>query len=116
MMSSFHVGPKCLKKFKKLMLHRIKWSPDKRGDDEGDSDSEAQKEKQNSCNVVWEVRILCWHGYHSGGIMLTSCSSLPLVSNLQVIRMEVHKHVPTRTQNHLFSVGGRASVQGQCCY
>ena len=26
------VGPKCLKKFKRLMLHRINWNPDKRGD------------------------------------------------------------------------------------
>lgn len=67
--------------------------------DEGDSDSEAQKEKQNSCNVVWEVRMLCWHGYHSGEIVLTSCSSLPLVPTLQVIRIEVHKHVPTHPKS-----------------
>lgn len=26
------IGPKCLKKFKRLMLHRINWNPDKRGD------------------------------------------------------------------------------------
>lgn len=51
-------GPKCLKKFKRLMMQRIKWNPEKkkrRGDDDSDSDSEAPRQKKrNSCSVVWE--------------------------------------------------------------
>ena len=38
-----------------------------------DSDSEAQEERQNLCNVAWEVRLLCCLGYHR-----LSCSNLPL--------------------------------------
>lgn len=49
-------GPKGLKKFKKLMMSRIKWNPEKKGDDD-DSDSEnesTRKQKQNKCTIVWE--------------------------------------------------------------
>ncbi|XP_066577127.1 U4/U6 small nuclear ribonucleoprotein Prp3 isoform X2 [Amia ocellicauda] len=48
-------GPKAQKKFKRLMLHRIKWdeqSNSKREDPEG-SDEEGVK-KKNKCALVWE--------------------------------------------------------------
>lgn len=48
-------GPKAQKKFKRLMLHRIKWDEQrnsKRGDPDG-SDDEAAK-KTNKCCLVWE--------------------------------------------------------------
>ncbi|XP_028910955.1 U4/U6 small nuclear ribonucleoprotein Prp3 isoform X1 [Ornithorhynchus anatinus] len=49
-------GPKAQKKFKRLMLHRIKWdeqTPNTKGDDEDESDEEAVK-KTNRCALVWE--------------------------------------------------------------
>lgn len=45
-------GPKAQKKYKKLMLHRIKWNPENIGDDD-ESDSE-KNSNANSCTVVWE--------------------------------------------------------------
>nr|XP_015224288.1 PREDICTED: U4/U6 small nuclear ribonucleoprotein Prp3 [Lepisosteus oculatus] len=48
-------GPKAQKKFKRLMLHRIKWDEQtnsKRDDAEG-SDEEGLK-KKNKCSLVWE--------------------------------------------------------------
>lgn len=70
------LGLKALKKFKRLMLHRIQWNPRKRGEGEmsdmsllilllhiesGDSDNEAsssKKKKKNTCTLVWEVSIM----------------------------------------------------------
>ena len=49
-------GAKGLKKYKRLMLHRIKWSDD---EDEMDSDDEDAK-PPNKCVLVWEV---CWPAY-----------------------------------------------------
>ncbi|XP_038624857.1 U4/U6 small nuclear ribonucleoprotein Prp3 isoform X1 [Tachyglossus aculeatus] len=49
-------GPKAQKKFKRLMLHRIKWdeqTPNTKGDDEDESDEESVK-KTNKCALVWE--------------------------------------------------------------
>lgn len=48
-------GPKSQKKFKRLMLHRIKWdeqTSDSKGNDDG-SDEECVK-KMNKCALVWE--------------------------------------------------------------
>eukprot|EP00731_Ephydatia_muelleri_P017807 Em0010g905a len=45
-------GPKALRKFKRLMLNRIKWNPDNKKED-SDSETERQK-KRNCCDVVWE--------------------------------------------------------------
>ncbi|KAB0395386.1 hypothetical protein E2I00_010472 [Balaenoptera physalus] len=50
-------GPKAQKKFKRLMLHRIKWdeqTSNTKGDDDEESDEEAVK-KTNKCVLVWEV-------------------------------------------------------------
>ncbi|XP_069796628.1 U4/U6 small nuclear ribonucleoprotein Prp3 [Narcine bancroftii] len=49
-------GPKAQKKFKRLMLHRIKWAEQtasSRDDDEDGSDDDAVK-KVNKCVLVWE--------------------------------------------------------------
>ncbi|KAM5222177.1 LOW QUALITY PROTEIN: U4/U6 small nuclear ribonucleoprotein Prp3-like [Ctenodactylus gundi] len=49
-------GPKAQKKFKRLMLHRIKWdepTSNTKGDDEEESDEEAVK-KTNKCVLGWE--------------------------------------------------------------
>ncbi|NXD74463.1 PRPF3 protein, partial [Eolophus roseicapillus] len=49
-------GPKAQKKFKRLMLHRIKWdeqTANPKGEDEDESDEEAVK-KTNKCSLVWE--------------------------------------------------------------
>nr|XP_060614583.1 U4/U6 small nuclear ribonucleoprotein Prp3 [Anolis sagrei ordinatus] len=49
-------GPKAQKKFKRLMLHRIKWDEQTsatKGDDDEESDEEAVK-KTNKCSLVWE--------------------------------------------------------------
>ncbi|XP_066233444.1 U4/U6 small nuclear ribonucleoprotein Prp3 isoform X2 [Saccopteryx leptura] len=49
-------GPKSQKKFKRLMLHRIKWdeqTSNTKGDDDEESDEEAVK-KTNKCVLVWE--------------------------------------------------------------
>lgn len=48
-------GPKAVKKFKRLMLHRIKWADEKDSDD--DNDDEAASKKTAPCVLVWEVRI-----------------------------------------------------------
>ncbi|XP_076447433.1 U4/U6 small nuclear ribonucleoprotein Prp3-like [Babylonia areolata] len=48
-------GPKQQRKFKRLMLHRIKWSEGKKhAKDEDDSDEEEETEKSNRCVLVWE--------------------------------------------------------------
>ena len=50
-------GPKGIKNYKKLMLKRIKWSPDDESSDEdSDEDMEggAKKKKKNKCLLVWE--------------------------------------------------------------
>lgn len=49
-------GPKAIKKFKRLMLHRIKWAADKDSDDEEDEKQDTSK-KTAPCVLVWEVRI-----------------------------------------------------------
>ncbi|KAF7238360.1 U4/U6 small nuclear ribonucleoprotein Prp3 [Varanus komodoensis] len=49
-------GPKAQKKFKRLMLHRIKWdeqTSNTKGDDDDESDEESVK-KTNKCSLVWE--------------------------------------------------------------
>ncbi|NWI04666.1 PRPF3 protein, partial [Tichodroma muraria] len=49
-------GPKAQKKFKRLMLHRIKWdeqTSNTKGEDEDESDEESIK-KTNKCSLVWE--------------------------------------------------------------
>lgn len=43
-----------MKKFKRLMLHRIKWEDEKDSDD--DNDEEAANKKTAPCVLVWEVR------------------------------------------------------------
>jgi len=47
-------GPKAVKKFKRLMLHRIKWEDEKDSDD--DNDDETANKKTAPCVLVWEVR------------------------------------------------------------
>ncbi|KAL6044187.1 hypothetical protein STEG23_019867, partial [Scotinomys teguina] len=54
-------GPKAQKKFKRLMLHRIKWdeqTSNTKGDDDEESDEEAVK-KTNKCVLVWEPSPFC---------------------------------------------------------
>ncbi|NXY06632.1 PRPF3 protein, partial [Pteruthius melanotis] len=49
-------GPKAQKKFKRLMLHRIKWdeqTSNTKGEDDAESDKEPVK-KTNKCSLVWE--------------------------------------------------------------
>ncbi|KAM9061117.1 U4/U6 small nuclear ribonucleoprotein Prp3-like [Sarcophilus harrisii] len=49
-------GPKAQKKFKHLMLHRIKWDEqtlNMKGDEEDESEEEAVR-KPNNCTLVWE--------------------------------------------------------------
>ncbi|NXD88587.1 PRPF3 protein, partial [Halcyon senegalensis] len=49
-------GPKAQKKFKRLMLHRIKWdeqTSNTKGEDDDESDDESVK-KTNKCSLVWE--------------------------------------------------------------
>ncbi|NXR74054.1 PRPF3 protein, partial [Pycnonotus jocosus] len=49
-------GPKAQKKFKRLMLHRIKWdeqTSNMKGEDDEESDKETIK-KTNKCSLVWE--------------------------------------------------------------
>uniref|UniRef100_A0A8C5MQ43 U4/U6 small nuclear ribonucleoprotein Prp3 n=1 Tax=Leptobrachium leishanense TaxID=445787 RepID=A0A8C5MQ43_9ANUR len=49
-------GPKAQKKFKRLMLNRIKWdeqTTNSKGNDEDESDEELVK-KTNKCTLVWE--------------------------------------------------------------
>ena len=46
-------GPKAQKKFRRLMLNRIKWSEDSKK--HVDSDDEGEKTPQNFCRLVWEV-------------------------------------------------------------
>ena len=47
-------GPKAVKKFKRLMLHRIKWEDEKDSDD--DNDEITASKKTAPCVLVWEVR------------------------------------------------------------
>ncbi|NXQ29410.1 PRPF3 protein, partial [Alaudala cheleensis] len=49
-------GPKAQKKFKRLMLHRIKWD-EQTSNTKGEKDDESDKEsikKTNKCSLVWE--------------------------------------------------------------
>lgn len=57
-------GPKALRRYKKLLLQRIKWNknPDQESEDGGDEDDEEKPEvkpdpdaKENRCDLVWEV-------------------------------------------------------------
>lgn len=54
-------GPKAQRKFKRLMLHRIKWEEDtaqgRKQDkiDKKNNEVDANK-KMNSCQLIWEVR------------------------------------------------------------
>lgn len=47
-------GPKQQRKFKRLMLHRIKWSEAQQHTKDDDSDSEEESTKTNKCSLVWE--------------------------------------------------------------
>ncbi|XP_063438174.1 U4/U6 small nuclear ribonucleoprotein Prp3-like isoform X1 [Mytilus trossulus] len=49
-------GPKQQRKFRRLMMHRIKWNEDtqKKSKDDEDSDSEEETDKSNKCSLVWE--------------------------------------------------------------
>lgn len=50
-------GPKQQRKFRRLMLQRIKWNEDKHkksAKDDDDSDSEEEQDKSNKCVLVWE--------------------------------------------------------------
>ena len=51
-------GPKAIKKYKQLMLHRIKWAEEKKKKHE-----DGEERKVNTCVLVWEVRklLLCRH-------------------------------------------------------
>lgn len=57
-------GPKAIKKFKRLMLHRIKWEDEKESDDDQEEDSTSKKAVP--CVLVWEVRFY---------IPLTACQN-----------------------------------------
>ena len=48
-------GPKAIKKFKRLMLHRIKWE-DGKDSDEDDDEKQERSKKEAPCVLVWEVR------------------------------------------------------------
>ena len=52
-------GPKAIKKFKRLMLHRIKWEDEKDSDD--DNEEETTSKKAAPCVLVWEVRLAMTH-------------------------------------------------------
>lgn len=49
-------GPKQQRKFRRLMMHRIKWNEDtqKTTKDDEDSDSDEEADKGNKCSLVWE--------------------------------------------------------------
>ena len=49
-------GPKAVKKFKRLMLSRIKWEDEKDSDDDDHAEEVANK-KTAPCVLVWEVRV-----------------------------------------------------------
>ena len=49
-------GPKAQKKFRRLMLNRIKWSEDSKK--HANSDDEGEKTSKNFCRLVWEVSIV----------------------------------------------------------
>ncbi len=44
-------GPKAQKKYKQLMMNRIKWDEESYTDKDG-------SEMDNSCALVWEVRVV----------------------------------------------------------
>ena len=48
-------GSKSVKKFKRLMLHRIKWEDEKDSDDDDEEDEAAASKKTAPCVLVWEV-------------------------------------------------------------
>ncbi|XP_068701394.1 U4/U6 small nuclear ribonucleoprotein Prp3-like [Montipora foliosa] len=47
-------GPKAVKKFKRLMLHRIKWQDEKESDDDDDEGQQSTGRKTQPCVLVWE--------------------------------------------------------------
>ncbi|KAK2194112.1 hypothetical protein NP493_2g07042 [Ridgeia piscesae] len=47
-------GPKQQKKFRRLMLKRIKWNDESAGAKDDDDDSDDEEKKTNSCKLVWE--------------------------------------------------------------
>ncbi|XP_077993546.1 U4/U6 small nuclear ribonucleoprotein Prp3-like [Glandiceps talaboti] len=66
-------GPKQQRKFRRLMLHRIKWSEDKRSKDhadDDDSDEETEKKKGNRCALVWEGVV---NNRAFGNVMFKAC-------------------------------------------
>ena len=64
-------GPKAIKKFKRLMLQRIKWADGKESDD--DNDEESASKKAAPCVLVWEVTMkhlsFLFACYDSGSIL-----------------------------------------------
>lgn len=54
-------GPKAIKKYKQLMLHRIKWTE---GKNRKQADDEEER-RPNTCVLVWEVSqyIYCWYHF-----------------------------------------------------
>jgi len=49
-------GPKQQRKFKRLMLHRIKWSEDSTKEKNADGE-EMEESRPNSCHLVWEGEV-----------------------------------------------------------
>ena len=47
-------GTKAIKKFKRLMLHRIKWAEDTKRHRNQPEEEESEKQS-NECFLVWEV-------------------------------------------------------------
>lgn len=64
-------GPKAIKKFKRLMLQRIKWADGKESDD--DNEDESASKKTAPCVLVWEVTMkhlsFLFACYDSGSIL-----------------------------------------------
>ena len=50
-----YLGPKQQKKFRRLMLHRIKWGEGAKRKKDGDDDSDEEEKKTIGCVLVWEV-------------------------------------------------------------
>ncbi|EGD78285.1 hypothetical protein PTSG_12874 [Salpingoeca rosetta] len=48
-------GPRGIKRYKRLMTHRIKWAGQDAADDESEEEEEGEEtKKRNSCDLVWE--------------------------------------------------------------
>ncbi|XP_074661337.1 U4/U6 small nuclear ribonucleoprotein Prp3-like [Tubulanus polymorphus] len=51
-------GPKQQKKFRRLMMHRIKWEEDKANkDDVSDDEDDDDSDKRNKCHLVWTGQV-----------------------------------------------------------